>query len=89
MKSCYNVERFVKPRENRGLPLIHSFLNKHVKVKVDDGLTVEGVLVCYQMENKTKHKPSILVLKNSSGFQLLRGNWLSISEMEGYAKTCT
>ena len=68
--------------EKGNLPLIHGFLGKHVKVKVDDGFEVSGVLVYYQMENKTLHKPSVLVLKNSDGFQLLRGNWLNISEVK-------
>jgi small nuclear ribonucleoprotein (snRNP)-like protein len=80
MRSCYSVERFVKVEPKRELPLIHDFLRKTVRIKVDDGLTVEGLLVCYQMENKTEHKPSVLVLKNSDGFHVLRGNFENISE---------
>jgi small nuclear ribonucleoprotein (snRNP)-like protein len=61
-------------------PLIHDFLNKHVKVKVNDGLVVEGMLIHYQMENKTLHKPSVLILKNGDSFHVLRGNFENISE---------
>ncbi len=84
---CLRFERYQRlyeakrKAENNNLPLIHGFLGKHVKVKVDDCLTVEGVLIRYQMENKAEHKPSVLVLKNSNGFQLLRGNFENISEV--------
>jgi hypothetical protein len=63
------------------LPLIHSFLNKRVRVKVDDGLTVEGVLIRYQNEDKTKHLPNVLVLKDGSSYRILRGNFENISEV--------
>jgi hypothetical protein len=63
-------------------PLIHSFLGKHVLVKVSEGLTVEGTLVFYEFGRKTKpHRPNVLILKNDDGFHVLRGNWLSISGM--------
>jgi hypothetical protein len=53
-----------------------------VRVKVSDGLEVEGVLIRYQLQSKGEHKPNLLVLKNGSGIQIVRGNWLSISECE-------
>jgi len=62
--------------------LIHRFLNQHVKVKVDDGFEVSGVLVCYQMENKTQHKPSVLILKDGEGLHVLRGNFENVSEVK-------
>jgi small nuclear ribonucleoprotein (snRNP)-like protein len=82
VKSCYSVERFVKVEPKRELPLIHTFLNKHVKVKVDDGFEVSGMLIHYQMENKTLHKPSVLILKNGDGLHVLRGNFENLSEVE-------
>ena len=63
------------------LPLIHSFLNKRVRIKVDDGLTVEGTLVRYQNENKARHLPNVLVLKDGSSYRILRGNFQHISEV--------
>jgi hypothetical protein len=67
--------------KNSHLPLIHSFLNKHVCVKVDDGLTVEGVLIRYQNEDKARHLPNILILKNGNSYYILRGNYQHISEV--------
>ncbi len=84
---CLRMERYQKlyetkrKAENSNLPLIHSFLGKYVKVKVDDDLEVSGVLVYYQMENKVERKPSILILKNSQGIHVLRGNFENISEV--------
>jgi len=63
------------------LPLIHSFLNKRVRVKVDDALTVEGVLVRYQNEDKARRLPNVLVLKDGSSYCILRGNFQHISEV--------
>jgi hypothetical protein len=82
MRSCYSAERFVKVEPKRELPLIHDFRGKNVRVKVDDGLVVEGLLVCYQMENKTEHKPSVLVLKNGDSFHVPRGNFENVSEVK-------
>jgi len=70
-----------KQNARNNLPLIHSFLNKRVRVKVDDGLTVEGVLIRYQNEDKTKHLPNVLVLKDGSSYRILRGNFQHISEV--------
>jgi len=67
--------------ENGGLPLIHSFLNKRVRVKVSEGLTVQGVLVKYQNGDKANHSPSILILKDGNGYHILRGNFENISEV--------
>jgi small nuclear ribonucleoprotein (snRNP)-like protein len=83
---CSSMERIGKlytsknKAENSNLPLIHTFLNKHVKVKIEGNFEVSGVLICYQMENKTLHKPSVLILKNGDGFHVLRGNFENISE---------
>jgi small nuclear ribonucleoprotein (snRNP)-like protein len=82
VKSCCSVERFVKVEPKRELPLIHDFLRKTVRIKVDDDLVVEGLLVCYQMQNKTEHKPSVLVLKNGDGFYVLRGNFENVTEVQ-------
>jgi hypothetical protein len=71
-------------RKNSHLPLIHSFLNKHVCVKVDDSLTVEGVLVRYQNENKARHLPNILILKNGNSYYILRRNYQHISKVAKY-----
>lgn len=83
MRSCYSMDRFVQAKRKQGLPLIHEFLNKHVRIKVSEGLEVEGVLIRYQMQNKTEHKPSLLILKNREGFHIIRGSWISISEVKG------
>jgi hypothetical protein len=81
----YEAEK--KARNNASLAmdsllLIHSFLNKHVRVKVDDGFAVEGVLIRYQLQSEGEHRPSLLVLKDGDSFHFIRGNWLSISECE-------
>jgi hypothetical protein len=81
------MKRFEKAYEeakrnagNMEKPLIHSFLGKDVRVKVSEGLTVEGQLIYYQFGCKSKpHRPNVLILKNDDGFHVLRGNWLSIS----------
>ena len=84
---CLRMERYEKlyrskrKAENSHLPLIHSFLGKRVRVKVDDGLTVEGTLVRYQNEDKTKHLPNVLVLKDRNSYYVLRGNFQHISEV--------
>jgi len=83
---CLSMERIGKlytsknKAENSNLPLIHTFLNKHVKVKVNDGFEVSGMLIHYQMENKTLHKPSVLILENGEGLHLLRGNFENLTE---------
>jgi len=82
VKSCYSVERFVKVEPKRELPLIHTFLNKHVKVKIDDDFEVSGLLVCYQMENKILHKPSVLILKDGDRLHVLRGAFENVSEVK-------
>ena len=85
-KLCLRMERYEKlyrskrKAENSHLPLIHSFLTKRVRVKVDDGLTVEGVLIRYQNEDKARHLPNVLVLKDGSSYRILRGNFQHISE---------
>jgi hypothetical protein len=67
---------------NNNLPLIHKFLNKHVKVKIGMGLTVEGILVHFQEAYKSKHIPAVLVLKKGSDYHILRGNFENISEVK-------
>jgi hypothetical protein len=82
MERYEKLYRSKRKAENSHLPLIHSFLNKRVRVKVDDGLTVEGVLIRYQNEDKTKHLPNMLVLREDSGrWFILRGNFQHISEV--------
>jgi hypothetical protein len=62
-------------------PLIHRFLNKRVRVKVE-GLSVEGKLLRYQENNKDKpHMPQLLILQNGGGIHILRGDWINISEV--------
>ena len=84
---CLDMRRYQRfyeakrKAENSHLPLIHSFLGKRVRVKVDDGLTIEGVLVRYQNENKARHLPNVLVLKDGSSYRILRGNFENISEV--------
>jgi hypothetical protein len=68
--------------ENGNLPLIHAFLGKTIRVKISEGLEAQGVLLRYQLQGKGEHKPNLLVLKNGSGIQIVRGNWLAISEVE-------
>jgi len=63
-------------------PLIHTFLNRHVKVKVDDYYEVSGLLICYQNECKSLHRPFVLVLENAQGKHVLRGNFISINEVK-------
>ena len=83
---CLSMDRIGKlytsqhEARNSNLPLIHRFLGKFVKVKVDVDCEVSGVLICYQMENKANHKPSVLVLKNGGCHHFLRGTFISISE---------
>jgi hypothetical protein len=73
------MKRFEKAYEEEK-PLIQSFLGKHVKVKVDTRFVLEGQLIYCQSENKVRHFPSLLILKDDSGrLLILRGNWLSIS----------
>ena len=84
---CLDMKRYERLYEakrkaqNSNLPLIHSFLGKRVRVKVDDGLTVEGVLIRYQNENKARHLPNVLVLKDGNSYHVLRGNFQYISEV--------
>ena len=76
-------ERFYEAKrkaQNSNLPLIHSFLNKRVRVKVGEDLAVEGVLVRYQNGNKANHLPNVLILKDGSSYHVLRGNFQHISE---------
>jgi hypothetical protein len=49
-------------------------------VKVDGDFEVSGMLIRYQMENKTEHKPSVLILKNGDKLHVLRGNFENITE---------
>jgi hypothetical protein len=74
--------RSKRKAENNNRPLIHAFLGRKVRVKVSEGLEVEGVLIRYQLQSKGEHKPNLLVLKNGSGIQIVRGNWLAISEVK-------
>jgi hypothetical protein len=77
-----NFYSYRKKVEKGNLPLIHSFLNKRVRVKVDDGLTVEGTLVYCQLGSKTKpHRPNVLILKSRGGVCLLRGNFQHMAEV--------
>ena len=84
---CLRMERYEllyrskRKAENSHLPLIHSFLGKRVRVKVNDGLTVEGVLVRYQNEDKARHLPNVLILKDGNSYCVLRGNFQHISEV--------
>jgi len=71
-----------KNAKNNNLPLIHSFLNRKVKVKVSEGLEIRGILLRYQLPSVREHKPNLLFLKNGSGIQIVRGNWLAISEVK-------
>jgi len=64
-------------------PLIHRFLNRHVKVKVDVDFEVSGMLIHYQENSKDKpHRPTILILKNGEGIHVLRGDWINVTEVE-------
>jgi small nuclear ribonucleoprotein (snRNP)-like protein len=82
MKRFQKTYEAKKKAENDNLPLIHSFLNKRVRVKVHDGLTVEGVLVRYQNEDKVRHFPNVLILKDGSNYHILRGNFENITEAD-------
>ena len=75
----YEAEKNAK---NSNLPLIHFFLNRKVRVKVSEGLEVEGILIHYRLQSEGEHRPSLLVLKDGDSFHFIRGNWLSISECE-------
>jgi hypothetical protein len=74
--------RSKRKAENNNRPLIHVFLGRKVKVKVSEGLEIRGILLRYQLQSKGEHKPNLLVLKNGSGIQIVRGNWLAISEVK-------
>ena len=85
---CFDMRRYErlyeakKNAKNNNLPLIHSFLNRKVRIKVSEGLEIRGILLRYQLQSKGEHKPNLLVLKNGSGIQIVRGNWLAISEVK-------
>jgi len=85
---CFDMRRYErlyeakKNAKNNNLPLIHSFLNRKVRVKVSEALEIQGVLIRYQNEDKVKHLPNLLILKDGDSFHFIRGNWLSISECE-------
>jgi small nuclear ribonucleoprotein (snRNP)-like protein len=85
---CLKMERYQKlytgkqKARNNNLPLIHNFLGKRVRVKVDGGFAVEGVLIYYQNKNKANHLPNVLVLKDGNSYRILRGNFENISEVE-------
>jgi len=82
---CLRMERYQRlhEAENSGLPLIHAFLGKKVRVKISNSLEVEGVLIRYQLQkDKDEHKPSLLILKDEDGFHFVRGNWIAISEVK-------
>jgi len=64
----------------RELPLIHAFLNREIVVKISDFLSIQGKLVFYSLNGRGSHKPQVLILKDSRGFHVLRGNWISLSE---------
>ena len=87
-KMCLDMRRYERlckaegKAENGSLPLIHSFLNKRVRVKVSEGLTVQGVLVKYQNGDKANHLPNILILKNENGYHILRATFENISEVK-------
>jgi hypothetical protein len=55
--------------------LLNCFLNKNVAVQIDDNLTVEGRLTSYQVNDKEKHVPGLLIL---DGKRLLRGDFTVI-----------
>jgi small nuclear ribonucleoprotein (snRNP)-like protein len=84
---CLDMRRYErlyeakKNAKNNNLPLIHSFLNRKVKVKVSEALEVQGVLIRYQLQSVREHKPNLLFLKNGR-IQIVRGNWLAISEVK-------
>jgi len=85
---CLRMERYEllyrskRKAENNNRPLIHVFLGRKVRVKVSEGLEIRGILLRYQLQSVREHKPNLLFLKNGSGIQIVRGNWLSISECE-------
>jgi len=85
---CLRMERYERlykakdKVQNSNYPLIHMFLNKLVKVKIEGNFEVSGVLICYQTENKTLHKPSVLVLKDDGSYHFLRGAFESITEVK-------
>ncbi len=59
-------------------PLVHLFLGRNVTVELEN-LEVSGQLVQCRFGDKIQnHKPSILILQNSAGWLILRGNWFSI-----------
>jgi hypothetical protein len=63
------------------LPLIHSFLNRNVTVKVEESLIVKGKLLYYRLGKRVKpHKPHVLILENSLGKIIVRGNYLLLGE---------
>jgi hypothetical protein len=82
MKRYERLYKAEKNAKNNNLPLIHSFLNRKVKVKVSEGLEIRGILLRYQLQSKGEHKPNLLILKDGDSFHFIRGNWLSISECE-------
>jgi hypothetical protein len=72
-------QRLHEAKKDNNLPLIHNFLGKHVHVKVDNSLTVEGVLIRYKIRNKADHSPDILILKDGDSYHILRGNFENLS----------
>ena len=72
--------RSKRKAENNNRPLIHVFLGRKVRVKVSEGLEVEGVLIRYRLQSKGEHKPNLLILKDGDSYHILRGNFENISE---------
>jgi hypothetical protein len=64
-------------------PLSH-FLGKNVVVEADyNNVVIIGRMIYYQIGSQEKpHRPFILVLENSQGKHVLRGDWISISEVK-------
>jgi hypothetical protein len=73
---------YEKNAKNNNLPLIHAFLNRKVRVKVSEGLEVEGVLIHYRLQSEGEHRPNVLILKDGGSYHILRGNFESITEAD-------
>lgn len=68
-------------RQRLEKPLINLFLDKHVTVEVEKDLEVRGKFLRYEFGSKNKgkpHRPNVLIVENSLGRLIIRGNWIGI-----------
>lgn len=55
--------------------ILDCFLHREITVEIERNFIVTGKLLAYQSNDKLKHQPSVLVLQNSCGKILVRGDF--------------